>query len=192
MATLLTRSVQSELEMRSDGRTVEGILMPYQHPAEVFDVVTGEPYREEFVRGVFEGAMKDPRKIEFRFTHAPGFGNVIGWGARLHERDEYLEGSFRLTAADAPKARELLEESHTGLSVGFFPIKSRRHGGVVQRVKAYLEHVAAVTDPAYVGAGVLAVRAGGETTEHDETPDETPRLEEVQAYLERIKNGSPV
>lgn len=184
MGSLLIRSVHSDLEMR-DGRTAYGRVIPYDDPAIVLDSNTGEPYTEGFKRGAFEGATKAPQKIVFQFTHEENFVNTIGWGEALEERDDGLWGAFRLTEADAPKARELLKNSHKGLSVGFVPIKSRRHEGIVWRVKAYLQHVAAVTDPAYAGAGIVAVR-------QNVTPEqvvETPNLDEVQEWLAKIKIG---
>jgi HK97 family phage prohead protease len=175
----LLRSL-ADLEIRSDGRTVEGRLVPYGQIAEVFDH-EGVPYRETFVRGAFAGACKVPEKIDLRYTHSPALDNVLARGVALEEREDGLYGQFYLYESVATRAREVLAGHAKHLSVGFFPIASRRRGGVVERVKAFLEHVAATPTPAYEGAGVLAIR---EEEIGEEVPVEAPSLEEVQAWLQ--------
>lgn len=191
MAQLLTRSV-ADLELRSedgDGRTVVGRIVPYGVVAEVNNTMTGEPYREMFVRGAFAGAIKRPERIDLRYTHSDRFDNVLAQATHLEERDSGLYGAFRLYESVATRAREVLTGHAKGLSVGFFPIKSRRRGGVVERVKAYLEHVAAVATPAYEqGSEVLAIREGV-VLESGEAPASTPHLDAVQAWLTELRQG---
>jgi len=184
MATLLTRSFAA-MELREDGRTVFGRIVPYGEVAQVFDL-SGEPYNEVFVRGAFEGAMKVPERIDLRYSHSGSFDNVLGQASNLEERDDGLYGTFRLYESVSTRAREVLQGHAKHLSVGFFPIKSRKRQGVVERVKAYLEHVAATATPAYAGAGVLAIREDV-VTEEREHPGETPNLDQVQRYLEEVR-----
>ena len=184
-ATLLTRSV-ADLEIREDGRTAIGRLVPYGEVTDIMDP-TGEVYKEVFVRGAFEGAVSVPERIDLRYSHDGGFDNVLGQGYELSEEDDGLYGAFRLYESVATRARDVLNGHAKHLSVGFYPIKSRRRGGVVERVKAYLEHVAATSTPAYAGAEVLSVRQDV-VLESTEVPAEVPGLDSIQDWLERHKN----
>ena len=185
--TLQTREV-AELEIRDggDGRTAFGRLIPYNREAEIIDPVTFDKYIEVFRRGAFEGALKNPDRIDLRYTHDPGFGNVLAQASELEERDDGLYGSFRLYESVATRAREVIKGHARFLSVGFYPIKSRRKGKIVERVKAYLEHVAVTATPAYEGAEILAVREG--LTIEEDLPPETPTLDSIQEWLKQREN----
>jgi len=155
---ILERSFPSGLEM-ADGRTVEGKCVPYGQVIEVWSEHEGN-YRETFDHGAFERVCKAPQRVLFRISHSADYANMVGYGTDLEERDDGLYGSFRLLEADAPKARELINASYKGLSVGFLPLNSKRVGDVLHRVRAHLDHVAAVVEgtAAYPDAMILAMR----------------------------------
>lgn len=197
MRQVLERAFTLDLSVRDDGRTVEGIVVPWGETAHVIDH-EGE-YEERFVKGAFQRqaeyvnglAERNPGRstgIPLSFTHDSTFRNIIGFASRLEERDMGLWAEFRLLAVDADKAREMLTETCAGLSAGFLPIKSRRTpSNVVERVQAHLDHVAAVPDPAYAGAGVLAIREDAIPEHSWEEPK--PQLNEALAWLDAIRRG---
>jgi len=189
---ILERSFPQGLEMR-DGRTVEGRCVPYGQVAEVLSDHEGH-YRETFDHGAFERVCKAPQRVIFRISHSADYANMVGYGTDLEERDDGLYGSFRLLEADAMKARELISASYKGLSVGFLPLNSKRVGDVLHRVRAHLDHVAAVVEgtAAYPDAMILAMR--GKDTQHkreladdlgvDEIDtSEMPSIETDEAFL---------
>jgi hypothetical protein len=75
--------------------------------------------------------------------------------------------------------REMLTESHTGLSVFFTDrVPPRVVDGVRQRVSVTVHHVAATPIPAYEGATIASVRA------NEELVLGTPALDEWRAWLD--------
>lgn len=188
---ILERSFPQGLAM-TDGRTVEGRCVPYGVVADIWSPEEGH-YREQFDLGVFDHVTKAPHRVAFRISHADAYANMVGYGTDLEERDDGLYGSFRLLESDAPKARELIAESYRGLSVGFLPLArgSVRVGDVLHRVKAHLDHVAAVVEgtAAYSDAKVLAMRQhqdhkyqrGDVVDDEMIIGDEMPPLEEDEA-----------
>ena len=182
MAKQLLIRESAQLELQDDGRTAIGRLIPYNTVTDIVDPRTGDIYKETFLHRAFEGALKNPDRIDLRYSHDGGLDNVLGQGLELEEREDGLYGAFRLYESVATRAREVLKGHAKFLSVGFYPIKSRRKDGVVQRVKAYLEHVAATPTPAYVGAEILAIREG--LAVEEEVPPEAPTLDSVQEWLQ--------
>lgn len=155
---ILERSFPQGLAM-TDGRTVEGRCVPYGVVADIWSPEEGH-YKEVFDHGAFERVVRAPQRVIFRISHSADYANMVGYGTDLEERDDGLYGSFRLLEADAPKAKELISASYRGLSVGFLPLNSKRVGDVLHRVKAHLDHVAAVVEgtAAYSDAVILAMR----------------------------------
>jgi len=158
----LTRAVEvAELEVRSDGRTLEGTLMPWGQPASI--VEPGSRYVEVFVRGAFDGT--DPADVPLTRLHPrTGADLPIGVGVEFDDQPARLRGAWHVS--DVEEGNEVLELARDkvplGLSVGFAEV----HGGSrwnharthVERVKATLDHVAVVRAPAYPGARITAVR----------------------------------
>jgi HK97 family phage prohead protease len=158
----LTRAVEvAEIEVRSDGRTLEGTLMPWGQPASI--VEPGSRYVEVFVRGAFDGT--DPADVPLTRLHPrTGADLPIGVGVEFDDQPARLRGAWHVS--DVEEGNEVLELARDkvplGLSVGFAEV----HGGSrwnharthVERVKATLDHVAVVRAPAYPGARITAVR----------------------------------
>lgn len=193
---LLIRQFAVELE-ESDGRTLEGRVVPFGVAATVADPPDFRPYDEAFVRGAFAGALKAPNRVYLTFEHDmsphPALDNIIGHGVEFEERDDALYGRFRiLDDRDGEKARLMIREKILGaMSIEFKPLsKPRIVNGVVQRLKVHLDRVALVRQGAYPSAEVLALRHKLEQEQEAEPepwkPEHLPRFDpEVADSLAR-------
>jgi HK97 family phage prohead protease len=158
------RHLTSSLALRDngDGRTLVGPLLPWEVEARVVD--RGRLITETFQRGAFAG--NDPARVPLTATHPRDAGTLpIGVTVELEERADAAWGAWRVS--DTMLGNEVLTLARDGvplgLSVGFTevpggsrwsPDRSR-----VTRTRAALDHVAVVRVPAYLGAGVVGVRA---------------------------------
>lgn len=190
MTTVLERSFPiTDYEYRDEGRTLVGLIVPYDSPTVV--TTRDGTYPESFVMGAFRtdiiGAERvgNAHWVKLTLEHDQSLGNRLGYGSALEESREGLIGTFSLYASEAAKAQEVIGETHKGLSVGFLPLsggaKLSDDGETVVRTRCRLDHVAVTPVPAYEGARVLALReeqAGVEL--------ERPRLEQVQEYLDSL------
>jgi len=160
--TVLERAFTTALHVR-DGRILFGALLPWGTEAQVMD--RGRLVVESFQRGALAGV--DPARVPLTARH-PRDGETLPIGVTVELRDEAdaLHGAWRVSAtAIGDEVLELARDAvPLGLSVGFMEVP----GGSrwlsrdrVVRTKAALDHVAVVRVPAYAGAGVVGVRAGG-------------------------------
>lgn len=171
MTTMHTRTTAAELEVRSDGdgRTVEGLAVPWDTPTLVRDARSPRAYLESFTRGAFGNAAREAHRVKFYVNHAHrGDPTAVPVGVALELRDDVagLVGSFAIAkTAAGDEALELIRSRVLdGLSVGFVPDpKGDRwtpSRDAVVRTRAELYEVSAVGHPAYRGAMVSAVRRG--------------------------------
>ncbi len=164
----LIRDYVADIEIRSDGtgRTVHGILVPYNTVARVSD--GGPAYEEMFAPGAFERDIVarngDFRGVKFLYQHQ--HDEPIGRAVELRDDAAGLFGAFRV--AKTGKGDEVLELLREGVldsfSIGFRPIDPApgdpiKMGEPVVRTKAGLRETSIVTFPAYAGALVAGVRA---------------------------------
>lgn len=193
MTDFYIRSV--DFEMRDDGRTLTGRIVPYGEVADVIDIdeTTKQPvrYREQFlphslaamVQGFnARGGGTSKRSncfVPLLIDHRDNFDSMIGQAIELTDADDGAYATFRLYDDDRiTKIRSVLSESHSGLSVSFRDTRNPKLvDGVVSRVQVIINHVAATPTPAYVGAGIDSIRA------NDEIVYETPRLNSVREWL---------
>jgi HK97 family phage prohead protease len=152
--------VGAELRADSVGRTVHGIVVPFNERAEINDL--SGSYTEMFVRGSFSRSIAERgHKVKLLAQHDQR-RFPIGKATSLVEQDDGLHGAFAI-----PNTREgddVLELIRTGtldsFSVGFIPIRSdRREGDVLVRTEASLREVSLVGMPAYAGAEITGIRA---------------------------------
>jgi len=163
-----TRSFRTDLVSSDDGRSVTGLVVPYDRVAEIVEFRNGGPfaYRERFVRGAFERATRkgNAGRVALVYSHEEILPNRLGYGLEFREADDGLYGTFRLDESTAAKARDVLTTSHSGLSISFLSLLpaafTEKAGSLVTRAAAHLQHVAAVATPAYAGAGVTSIREG--------------------------------
>lgn len=149
-------------EVRADdtGRRVYGIVVPFNQRAEINDGY-GSTYTEMFVRGSFTRSVAERgHKIKLLGSHDRR-RFPIGKATSFEERDDGLHAEFAIP--NTAEGNDVLELVRSGtldsFSVGFRPIRDRRHDGVVVRAEAALTEVSLVSVPAYAGAVVGGVRA---------------------------------
>lgn len=182
-AVTIVRAYAGELTL--EGRTVEGVVVPYGEEAEVVDGLGPTPvYRETFtptsfarqLQGIAAGRASF-MNIGFTLDHREDVDGYIGCMTDATSTDAGLVARFGLrNRANLDLIRSMLAESHTGLSVKALLRKSRvRADGVVERVQAELVHVAAVPMAAYAGAAITAMRAAD-----DDRPAPTPILDAIR------------
>lgn len=146
-------------------RTVTGLVVPYNTPTEISEVRQGRviTYREQFAPGSMHRAAQAPYRVQLQLEHDNRIERLAGYGLSFRDSDAGCVGQFALYPSMADRAVELMETSHRGLSITFVPIRptfgSERPGQLVTREQVHTKAVAAVSDPAYADAGVLALRA---------------------------------
>lgn len=160
---LITRSFTPELAVRSaanggDGRTVEGLAVPYGRPQRINpDLV------EQFARGAFNAQVRAPNRVRFQRDHHI----LIGRAVELRDDAAGLWGAWRVSATPAGDETLTLVEDGVldELSVGFRTRQDRRlPDGTIERVRADLVEVSLVLEGAYGrGALVSAVREAQDT-----------------------------
>lgn len=157
----ISRAFAADLEIRSDGegRTVHGIVVPFDTPTRVSD--GGPSYDEAFQRGAFTKTIVERGDRVKLLSQHNSLVNPLGRATALREDAAGLYGEFyvsRTTAGD--EALELLRDGALdSFSVGFTPIKHVKRAGVMWRTEVALREASLVTFPAYAGALVGGVRS---------------------------------
>ena len=159
MSESLSRAFVADLSARSDGRTIAGIVVPYNTEALVSD--GGKPYREMFAPGAFKRSYS-MKRIPLLSQHDMS-RNPLGVADRDAWREDAagLYAEFRVSATQAgDEALALVRDGALdSFSVGFRPVKHSKRDGVVVREEAALRETSLVTFPAYEDARISAVRA---------------------------------
>jgi phage head maturation protease len=159
-------------------RIIEVIAAPYGETALV--EYRGELWNESFDRHAFDGIEKQPNRVRANRDHdrQRTVGKVINFWP---SGSEGLVAAVRI--AQTPLGDETLalaDEDCLGASVGFAAQRRDQVFDKVRRtrhiVKAFLDHLAFVPDPAYAGAGVLNVRSV--------QPPATPALDDLRAWMD--------
>lgn len=157
MTETMYRSFAPDLQVRSggDGRTIYGIVVPYNAPTRINDNLV-----ETFARGAFNHQLGKPSRVRLEREHVELGGTLIGAGTVM--RDDAAGLYMELRASKTPIGDETLELVKDGaldqLSIAFAERQNRRlAGGVTERVKADLRKVAVVMEGAY---GEMAAIAG--------------------------------
>ena len=180
---------------RKEGR-VTGLVVPYNRPAPIMELRDGAviEYQEQFAFGSMERAAKAPNRLMFQFTHSEQLDHQIGYGVSFRDSDELsgCVGEFQLYRAERDRVIEMLETSHRGLSVTFSSLRPvgglETSGELVTREVVMCRAVAAVNDPAYADAGVLAVRQSAEIAAEFAAEAERKR-EEMQGLLQFLTDN---
>ncbi len=159
--------IDLELSTAAEGR-VTGLVVPYNRPTPIMELRDGGvvQYQEQFAPGSMERAAKAPNRVMLQFTHSEQLDHQIGYGVSFRDSAEGCVGEFQLYRSGMDKVQEMLQTSHRGLSVTFASLRPtgglERDGELVTREVVHCRAVAAVNDPAYADAGVLAVRQQAE------------------------------
>ena len=183
----------AELHVRSDGRTVDGRIIPYNEIVQVFErhadgIVS---YREQFLPRSCLAMAQAVRKrgnaafIAFNLDHEEhDFDSKIGYATDLRDEDDGAYATFKLyDGNDLDKVRSMLTESHTGLCVSFADLRPPDvDGDLYSRKQVHIDHVAATPTPVYAGAAITGMRSDDE---FHTIP--TPRLDDVNAWLAEMR-----
>jgi HK97 family phage prohead protease len=185
MTERLERSSAADLEIRSDGRTVAGIAVPYGEAAEIRSAQG--TYRETFQHGAFARTISErgPERVKFLALH--GRDRLpLGRATLLREDAAGLYGEFRVSKTnDGDQVLELIRDGALdALSIGFRPMRDEwsTDNRSVTRVEAALHEVSVVAFPAYENALVAGVR-------HDEL--RIP-MDDATAILRRFAGPAPL
>lgn len=180
----LLRAFDSDLSLEGDGRTVVGLIAPYNEVASVDDGFG--PYKETFDPGCFTRVLRGrPQYLQVQLTHN---GHWVGRGHMWRDSEPGLYAELRLdnTEAGREAAFKIRDGQTPGFSIGFLPGASKRvhHadiGEVIhrQRIKA-IHHVALCPMGAYASAKVEAIRVAPERG----LPD---RVAYWQHWTERVR-----
>lgn len=160
MSETLARAFAGDIEVRAagEGRTVAGLVVPYDRTARVSD--GGPSYDEMFVMGAFKRSIKTPgRRVPLLSQHASR-ENPLGRATLLREDPAGLYGEFVVSRTQAgDEALELIRDGALdSFSVGFTPIKHEKRNGTVVRTEAGIRETSVVTFAAYSDARISAVR----------------------------------
>ena len=184
---LEVRNTSEVAEVNVRQRIIEVIAVPYDQEAIV--EYRGEMWKESFERGSFDGIETRSSPVMANREHIRGktVGKAQDWWP---ERIEGLVTALKI--AKTPLGDETLalaEEGMVRASVGF-GVRLRDQlldrNTMSRRIrKAFIDHIALVESPAYVGAEVLSVRADGTDTFAASLPPivARPELDELAAWL---------
>ena len=159
MTNALTRAFPGDLEVRSGGRTVVGLAVPWDTPTRVSD--GGPSYLEAFARGAFARTIAERGdRVKFLALHDTR-RMPLGRVTLMREDAAGLYIEARVSATrDGDEALTLIQDGALdGLSIGFRPMRQDKRQGVTVRTEAALREVSAVSMPAYDDARILAVRS---------------------------------
>lgn len=161
------RTYEADLEIRagSDGRTIHGIVVPYNVEQRI-----NRSLVEVFRPGVFSAVTRAAHRVKLLVGHD---ANQLpqGRATLLREDTAGLYGEFRVSKTQ--RGDELLELVADGavdqFSVGFQPLTDKKRAdGVVERVRAHLAEVSLVTFGAYgLAASVAGIREESKTPNLD-------------------------
>jgi HK97 family phage prohead protease len=165
-----TRDFATDLSIRADGtgRTVAGIVVPYDTVARVSD--GGRPYDEAHQRGSFAKAIADRGdRVPLMLHHDRT--RPIGKATLLREDAAGLYGEFAVS--NIPEGDQAIELVRDGVldsfSIGFVPVKSfKDKAGVTIRTENHLREASLVTFPAFDTARITALRAALSSIPEDE------------------------
>ena len=187
-----SRSFFLPLELRAgggDGRTVGGLVVPYNTPTEIRD--KSGAYTETFRPGAFAKTIAERgTKVKLLASHSQST-LPIGKATSLVDRSDGLHGEFYVSRTQAgDDALELVRDGALdAFSVGFEPVKDEwsRDRVTVDRVEARLWEVSLVAIPAYETALVSSLRSDGGTEDESESEEEV----EVEPEVEETEDDDP-
>jgi HK97 family phage prohead protease len=163
MSTLYRIHDGADLEVRGDGRTLYGVVVPFDTPTRISSRLEGQ-FDEVFRPGSFARTIRErSTKVRLHVLHDQTTRLPIGRASELREDPAGLVGEFRVSkTAAGDEVLELVRDGALdGLSIGFRPIRDRWSKGrrSVERLEVALNEVSVVASPAYAGARIVGVRA---------------------------------
>lgn len=176
----------SSIDVDTEHGTAEALLVPYDAPTPIVEMQPGRGrvrYTEVFRPGAFERAMRaGAGRIPFVYNHSESFADRMGVFTRFWESAEGLFGAARFDTSKRDAVEDAVRSSHSGISIAFVSVVPRafseRPDSLVERRSVILEHVAAVSVPAYADARVLAVRNLADELDDETAADVSQRQED--------------
>jgi HK97 family phage prohead protease len=155
--TLLYRSANTPVE--SDGKAFTGYAVRW------YDGTPGTEYQlkpglvERVRRGAFTKTLSDGHDVRALYHHKNEdiLGRTSAGTLHLAEDDKGLRFRIPFDADDPDHMRmraKIKNQSVTGCSFGFRPIKSEYSPGVVELAEVYLGEISLISDPAYTSTSV--------------------------------------
>jgi HK97 family phage prohead protease len=175
----------------SDGRTIEGLAVPYGVPVSSPTAEYGE-LREMFAPGSFREAIaaRNGQPVAILDSH---HGTVVG-SAELREASDGLRFAGRLlTSSAARDYAERVEAGISGVSIEFLPGRvTRSRGGITHTAVRAIGAIAGAYAPAYTAAGAAIREANAmdttETTAATETTEAQPAA--IRAAVAQATNAA--
>ena len=165
-------------------RLIDLIAVPWEEEGEV--IWQGQPWREVFVRGAFDGIEESAGRVPVNHEHVRG--QTVGKVLKFTNADAGLLGTVKVgktTLGD--NMLNLAEDDMVSASIGFrlakpSDVKIHRGSRLRRVMKALVDHLALTEAPVYEGARVLAVRAesSGLQVVEQEPLQSTPALDEFR------------
>jgi HK97 family phage prohead protease len=179
----ITRAAPVDLEIRGDGRTLAGIVAPFDTPTEIHDY--DGRYTELIDRHAFDVTIRErgPDRVKLLAMH-DSKNLPIGRATVLRPEARGLFGEMRISETD--KGDEVLtlvrDGALDGLSIGFRSIRDRwsPDKSIRTQLEIKLEEISVVAFPAYEKARIEAVRAAT-----------TPHLIAARRRLHELRRTSP-
>lgn len=182
-------------DVRAAERIVEVVAVPYNEETVV--EYHGQMVTESVLPGAFDGIetlLTDPKARPIPVNRDHDRGATIGKVVGLYpSREVGLVTEVRISPTlRGDEALILAADGVLGASIGMrvYPKDQRWSDNRSRRqiVRAFMDHLALLENPAYAGAGVLSVRSdtAGEPLY---VPPPTPNLDRVNAYLRDLNRG---
>jgi HK97 family phage prohead protease len=175
-------------------RIIDLIVVPYDEQGLV--EYRGQLWKESFRRGAFDGIEKRPNRVRANRDHDDH--RIVGKALKFHpSRQEGLVAEVRVSQTPlGDETLALADDGVLGASVGF-AARGRDQEfdrkNMSRRInKAFVDHIAFVPDPTYLGAEVLGIRSATESPLAADLPKlVTPHLDELLVWLRSRSAADP-
>ncbi|HAC92486.1 MAG TPA: hypothetical protein DCF63_17930, partial [Planctomycetaceae bacterium] len=154
----------SDIQADEGRRIISGKILPFGD--EIGQTNVG---KVKFRAGSVE--WDDPKKVKFLLEHDGR--KPLGRAQSIMAEEDALYATFKVSATTRGNDAliEASEDLRSGLSVGVEVIDSKQVGNVLEVIKARLDEVSLVSNPAFKSAEVLEVAASEAEAEEAEQPN---------------------
>lgn len=180
---ILLRNDSVIADVNKRQRLIDLIVTPWDEEAEV--PWRGEVWRESFERGAYDGIEAHAGRVRVNREHVKGdtVGRAVSFDPAAQEG--LVTRTKIATTLRGDDTLELAADDMLSASAGYYvkqpsDVRLNRRAMTRRVVRAFLDHIAMVETPAYVGARVLAVREDQSGLTVAESPlPATPVLDEI-------------